>query len=157
VAEAKKKPEAKEKKADDGSTRPKVIKYGLNHVTALVESRAAKLVVIAHDVDPIELVLWLPTLCKKKDIPYVIVKGKARLGKVVHKKTAAVLAVTNVDTKDANDLKNFVTKATENYLNRYADAMKTDGGAIMGYKHKTQLAKEEKRRAKEKKNKEGVK
>ncbi|CAK0824956.1 unnamed protein product, partial [Prorocentrum cordatum] len=33
--------------------KPQVIKYGLNHVTTLVESKAAKLVAIAHDVDPI--------------------------------------------------------------------------------------------------------
>lgn len=42
----------------------------------------AQLVVIAHDVDPIELVIWLPALCRKMGIPYCIVKGKARLGQV---------------------------------------------------------------------------
>lgn len=42
----------------------------------------AQLVVIAHDVDPIELVVWLPALCRKMEIPYAIVKGKARLGAV---------------------------------------------------------------------------
>lgn len=54
--------------------KPVVVKYGLNHVTQLVESGDAQLVVIAHDVDPIELVLWLPALCKKQGIPYCIVK-----------------------------------------------------------------------------------
>ena len=54
--------------------KPVVVKYGLNHVTQLVESGEAQLVVIAHDVDPIELVLWLPALCKKQGIPYCIVK-----------------------------------------------------------------------------------
>jgi large subunit ribosomal protein L7Ae len=49
--------------------KPKVVKYGLNHVTRLVETKKAKLVLIAHDVDPLELVLWLPTLCKKKRCP----------------------------------------------------------------------------------------
>merc|ERR1711865_1251062 len=34
------------------------------------ESKAAKLVVIAHDVDPIEIVMWLPSLCKARGIPY---------------------------------------------------------------------------------------
>ena len=42
----------------------------------------AQLVVIAHDVDPIELVVWLPALCRKMEIPYCIVKGKSRLGAV---------------------------------------------------------------------------
>jgi ribosomal protein L7Ae-like RNA K-turn-binding protein len=43
----------------------------------------AQLVVIAHDVDPIELVVWLPALCRKMEVPYCIVKGKARLGSVL--------------------------------------------------------------------------
>merc|ERR1719367_2384266 len=47
--------------------KPLVIKYGLNHVTTLIENKQAKLVVIAHDVDPIELVVWMPALCRKKD------------------------------------------------------------------------------------------
>ena len=55
------------------------IKYGLNHVTTLVEEGKAQLVMIAHDVDPIELVLWLPALCKKQGVPYCIVKARAPL------------------------------------------------------------------------------
>jgi large subunit ribosomal protein L7Ae len=35
--------------------KPKFVKMGINHVTSLVESKKAKLVVIAHDVDPIEV------------------------------------------------------------------------------------------------------
>ncbi|KAL0650747.1 hypothetical protein Bca4012_093438 [Brassica carinata] len=35
-----------------------------------------KVVVIAHDVDPIELVVWLPALCRKMEVPYCIIKGK---------------------------------------------------------------------------------
>ncbi|WP_459806237.1 ribosomal L7Ae/L30e/S12e/Gadd45 family protein, partial [Herbidospora sp. RD11066] len=75
---------------------PVVIKYGLNHVTSLVENKKAQLVVIAHDVDPIELVVWLPALCRKMGVPYCIVKSKARLGKVIHKKTATALCFTAV-------------------------------------------------------------
>lgn len=32
------------------------------------------MVVIAHDVDPLELVVWLPALCRKMGVPYCIVK-----------------------------------------------------------------------------------
>jgi large subunit ribosomal protein L7Ae len=53
-------------------------------------------VVIASDVDPIELVVWLPALCRKMDVPYCFVRGKAALGKLVHLKNAAVLALTEV-------------------------------------------------------------
>jgi len=136
------------------SKKPKIIKFGLNHITALVEMKKAKLVVIAHDVDPIELVMWLPTLCQKKGVPYMIVKGKARLGKVVHKKTATALAVVDVEQKDQKDLANFVTKATENFNERYGQHMKMEGGGVMGYKHNTKAVKDERRRAKDKKEQE---
>jgi len=126
--------------------KPKVVKYGLNHVTSLIERRKAKLVIIPHDVDPLELVLWLPTLCRKKDIPYVIVKSKSRLGRVVHKKTASVLAITEVEQKDQANLALLVQKARDNYNGRYAVAMKTHGGKIMGHKHKTKLIVAEKKR-----------
>merc|ERR1712176_848918 len=84
--------------------KPQVIKYGLNHVTTLVENNAAKLVVIAHDVDPLELVCWLPALCRKKDVPYCIIKGKGRLGQLVHKKSASCIAITSVRQEDKSDL-----------------------------------------------------
>ena len=67
LAEMKDKPESKQKN---------FVKIGLNHITHLIEEKKAKLVIIAHDVDPIELVLFLPTLCRKLDIPYCFVKGK---------------------------------------------------------------------------------
>ena len=48
-----------EAKADGDKTdkgpKPLKVKYGINHITALVEAKKASLVVIAHDVDPIEV------------------------------------------------------------------------------------------------------
>ncbi len=41
--------------ATPSKKKPVVLKYGLNHVTKLIEMKTAKLVVIAHDVDPIEV------------------------------------------------------------------------------------------------------
>merc|ERR1712185_103786 len=73
--------------------KPHFLKCGIDHVTRLVEEKIAKLVLIAHDVDPIELVVWLPSLCKARGIPYCIVKSKARLGAVVGMKTATCLAI----------------------------------------------------------------
>ena len=64
--------------------------------------------VIAHDVDPIEIVVWLPALCKKMGVPYCIVKGKARLGTVVHKKTAAALCLTAVKNEDQREFAKLV-------------------------------------------------
>jgi large subunit ribosomal protein L7Ae len=59
--------------------KPFVTKFGLNHITHLVEEKKAKLVVIASDVDPVELVLWLPALCRKMGVPYVIVNNKGEM------------------------------------------------------------------------------
>ena len=72
------------------------------------------MVVIAHDVDPIELVVYLPALCRKMGVPYVIVKGKARLGTVVHKKTAAVLTIQDVKSADQRELTTIISAAKAN-------------------------------------------
>ena len=77
---------AEGKKKEDVSKKPYTAKYGLNHVVGLVENKKAALVLIPNDVDPIELVIFLPALCRKMGVPYAIIKGKARLGTVVHKK-----------------------------------------------------------------------
>jgi len=94
--------------------KPIYAKYGLNHVVALVEAKKAALVVIAHDVDPIELVIFLPALCRKMGVPYVVVKGKARLGTVVHKKTAAVVAIQEVRSEDDRELATLISAAKAN-------------------------------------------
>jgi large subunit ribosomal protein L7Ae len=69
---------------------------------------------IADDVDPIELVVFLPALCRKMGIPYVIVKNKSRLGTVVHKKTAAVLTLQDVKSEDQKDLSTIISAAKAN-------------------------------------------
>lgn len=112
--------------------KPKVIKFGLNHVTTLVEEKKAKLVVIAHDVDPIELVVWLPALCRKMDVPYCIVKGKARLGELVHMKTVSCLALTDVNPSDNDKLSQMISNFNIQFKD--SDKKKKWGGGIMGVK-----------------------
>ena len=126
--------------------KPVVVKYGINHITTLVEQGKAQLVVIAHDVDPIELVVWLPALCKKMGVPYVIVKGKARLGTVVHKKTAAALALTAVKAEDQRELAKLVDTAKSMYLEAGRISW---GGGIMGPKSQAKTRKRERALEKE--------
>ena len=64
-----------EKKEEGEKKKPVTVKYGLNHVTTLAENNKAQLVVIAHNVEPVELVFHLPVLCRKKGIPFCFVKG----------------------------------------------------------------------------------
>jgi large subunit ribosomal protein L7Ae len=113
--------------------KPKVVKYGLNHVTTLIEQKKAQLVVIAHDVDPVELVVWLPALCRKMEIPYCIVKGKARLGYLVHKKTASVVAITEVKKEDQAALAQLALNFKGQFNENVAERRKW-GGGIMGVK-----------------------
>ncbi len=57
------------------------IKKGTNETTKAVERGQAKLVVIAKDVNPPEIVAHLPLLCEEKKVPYTYVPSKERLGK----------------------------------------------------------------------------
>jgi len=132
------------KKKEDVSKKPYVVKYGLNHVVGLIENKKASLVLIPNDVDPIELVIFLPALCRKMGVPYAIIKGKARLGTVVHKKTAAVLALTEVRSEDKNELSKLVSAIKEGYLEKNEDARKRWGGGILGAKSTTRIAKRKK-------------
>ena len=56
------------------------VRKGTNETTKAVERGQAKLVVIAEDVDPPEVVAHLPLLCEERKIPYVFVPSKEKLG-----------------------------------------------------------------------------
>lgn len=51
-----------EGKEDKATARPLAVRTGVNTVTSLVEKKKAKLVIIAHDVDPIEVSAFETTL-----------------------------------------------------------------------------------------------
>jgi large subunit ribosomal protein L7Ae len=125
-------------KKDAASAPVATLKYGLKHITTLVEQKKAKLVLIAHDVDPLELVVWLPALCRKMDVPYAIVKGKSRLGLLTHQKNCAVVALTKVNKEDESKLKtladNFHAQFNENVERKW-------GGGHMGLKTQAKLDK----------------
>lgn len=56
------------------------IRKGTNETTKAVDRGQAKLVAIALDVDPPEIVMHLPELCEEKGVTYVYVSSKQRLG-----------------------------------------------------------------------------
>ncbi|KAH8599799.1 60S ribosomal protein L8-B [Bisporella sp. PMI_857] len=132
------------KKKEDVSKKPYSAKYGLNHVVGLIENKKASLVLIPNDVDPIELVIFLPALCRKMGVPYAIIKGKARLGTVVYKKTAAVLALTEVRSEDKSELSKLVSAIKEGYSEKYEEAKRHWGGGIMGAKANARTEKKRK-------------
>jgi large subunit ribosomal protein L7Ae len=57
------------------------VRRGANEVTKVVERGQAKLVIIAEDVEPPEVVAHIPLLCEERKIPYLYVPSKEELGK----------------------------------------------------------------------------
>lgn len=86
------------------------IKKGSNEVTKIIERGSAKLVIIAKDVDPKEIVMHLPALCKEKEVPCAIVPSKEELGSAagLPVKTAAIVIVQEGDAK--NLIKEIISK-----------------------------------------------
>ncbi|MDP3881951.1 MAG: ribosomal L7Ae/L30e/S12e/Gadd45 family protein [Nanoarchaeota archaeon] len=81
---------------------------GTNEVTKAVEMGVAKLVVVAKDVEPKEIVSHLLALCKDKDIPCGEVDSKQKLGIAVGiPVSASAVAVINSGEaeKDISQLK----------------------------------------------------
>merc|ERR1711977_450137 len=122
------------KKPEKDGKKPLYAKMGLNHCVALIEAKKASLVVIADDVDPIELVVFIPALCRKMGIPYVIVKNKARLGTVVHKKKAAILTLQDVRSEDSSELAKLVSAAKANFSEKFDQHRREWGGGKRGNK-----------------------
>merc|ERR1711862_814707 len=126
--------------APEASKAPIVVKFGLKHVTSLVEEKKAELVLIANDVNPLELVLWLPALCRKMQVPFMIVKDKGRLGALVHQRNAACVALTAVGKDDKCQLNLLKTLAMEKFNNN-VELTRKWGGGIMGLKTQAKLEK----------------
>lgn len=57
------------------------LRKGTNETTKAVEKGQAKLVVMAEDVEPEEILMHMPVLCEEKKIPYCYVSSKQELGR----------------------------------------------------------------------------
>jgi len=136
-------------KEDAPTKRAAVVRHGVNTVTTLIEKKKAQLVVIANDVDPIELVMFLPALCRKMGVPYCIVKNKSRLGRVCRRKTTSCIAITNVESNDRSSLSKLVESVKTNYNERGEEIKRHWGGGSLGNKSAAKVAKVEKIKAKE--------
>lgn len=77
------------------------IKKGANEVTKTIERGSAKLVIVAKDVDPQEIIMHFPALCKEKNIPFVVVPSKEELGSSagLPVKTTAISIIQEGDAK----------------------------------------------------------
>ncbi|HXW37838.1 MAG TPA: 50S ribosomal protein L7Ae [Nitrososphaerales archaeon] len=65
------------------ASRSGKVRKGTNEATKAIERGIAKLVVIAEDVQPPEVVAHLPILCEERKIPYVFVPSKEQIGPAI--------------------------------------------------------------------------
>lgn len=76
------------------------IRIGVNEVTKAIERDTAKLVILAKDVSPAELIMHLPLLCKDKKVPYSYADTRKDLGAAIGIGVGAA-AVAITDAGDA--------------------------------------------------------
>merc|ERR1739849_16469 len=107
-----------EGKPDEPTPRPAVLASGIN-----------------------KIVLYLPALCRKMDVPYCIVKGKARVGQLVGRKKATSVAFVDVKSEHKQDLAKLVETVRTNYNERADTIRKSWGGGILGAKSQAKLNK----------------
>ena len=89
------------------------IKIGSNEVTKAIERGNAKLVMIAEDVSPPEIVMHLPILCSEKNIPFTFVHSKKELGERIGLKVGPSSAVVLVEGDAKKDIEDLSKKLSE--------------------------------------------
>jgi large subunit ribosomal protein L7Ae len=134
-------------KPDEPSKHKALLHQGMQIVTKLIESKKAQLVMIASDVEPVELVMWMPALCRKMGVPYCIVKTKSRLGRVVRRKTVTCLAFSGVEAQDKTSLSKIIEVVKTNYNERFDEIRKNWGGGSLSDRTTAKLNKREKLKA----------
>jgi len=78
------------------------VRKGTNESTKAIERGEAKLVVIAEDVDPEEIVLHLPSICAERSIAFMYVASKKDLGQAAGLKVGtAAIAITKPGNAEA--------------------------------------------------------
>lgn len=79
------------------------VRKGTNEATKAIERGISKLMVIAEDVEPPEVVAHLPIICEEQNAAYAFVPSKQELGKALGiDVTSAAAAI--IDAGDANHI-----------------------------------------------------
>ncbi|MFH1247423.1 MAG: 50S ribosomal protein L7Ae [Candidatus Micrarchaeota archaeon] len=88
------------------------LRKGTNEATKAIERGEAKLVVIAEDVDPEEIVMHLPAICTERAIAFLYVASKKDLGLAAGLKVGtAAVAITAASSAEST-LKDLSAKYT---------------------------------------------
>jgi len=86
------------------------VRKGTNEATKAIERGTAKLVIIAEDVDPPEVVAHLPILCEERKIPYIFVPTKEKIGTAIGIDVPAASACITKEGEATNLLKEIINR-----------------------------------------------
>jgi large subunit ribosomal protein L7Ae len=93
------------------------VRKGTNETTKAIERGVSKLVVIAEDVQPPEVVAHLPILCEERNAAYIFVPSKEQLGESLGIDVGSA-AATIVDAGDAQHIVDQVINSISNLKNK---------------------------------------
>ena len=95
------------------ATKTGTVRKGTNEATKAVERAQAKLVVIAEDVDPPEVIAHLPMLCDERKIPYVFVPSKEKIGSSIGIDVPAAAACILKEGEATGLIKEIITRIAQ--------------------------------------------
>jgi len=90
------------------------IKKGTNETTKAIERGVAKLVAIAEDVSPEEVIMHLPALCEEKNVACVLIKSKIELGAAA----GLALGCSSVAITEEGNAKDLIKEVTEKIIGK---------------------------------------
>ncbi len=121
------------------------IRRGINEVTKAIERKNAKIVVIAEDVNPPEIIAHLPILAKEKGVPYIFVPSQKELGSASGIKLGtSSLAISNTGEAQ-KDIKKIIKKINKIKSDEEEDKTEEKQETKKDKPEKTEQAKETKK------------
>jgi large subunit ribosomal protein L7Ae len=93
------------------------VRKGTNETTKAIERGISKLVVIAEDVEPPEVVAHLPILCDERTSKYVFVPSKKELGNALGIEVGSA-AATIIDAGESQQILDQITSTVDNIKNK---------------------------------------
>ena len=90
-----------------------LVRKGTNETTKAIERGISKLVIIAEDVEPPEVVAHLPILCDERTSKYVFVPSKKDLGNALGIEVGSA-AATIIDAGESQQILDQITGTVDN-------------------------------------------
>jgi large subunit ribosomal protein L7Ae len=89
-----------------------IVRKGTNETTKAIERGISKLVIIAEDVEPPEVVAHLPILCDERTSKYVFVPSKKELGNALGIEVGSA-AATIIDAGESQQIIEQITSSVD--------------------------------------------